>query len=151
MDLGELTPSSRLRSNPEEARLIFCDGSVWPRLQCLRGFGEWIDGIFEFSAGLRRMNLDVSTFSCMCSLALLTGEKTHHEHARTKRSPAARAAPYRCISLLYRLSESLDVQLIENERAGKNIMMTQNQHNKRSVMFFQRYNKIKKKMLLQFP
>ncbi|XP_045916270.1 nuclear receptor subfamily 4 group A member 2-like isoform X2 [Micropterus dolomieu] len=60
------------RSNPEEGKLIFCDGSVWHRLQCLRGFGEWIDSIVEFSANLKRMNLDVSTFSCICTLALVT-------------------------------------------------------------------------------
>ncbi|XP_068165116.1 nuclear receptor subfamily 4 group A member 2-like [Antennarius striatus] len=60
------------RSNPEEGKLIFCDGSVWHRLQCLRGFGEWIDGIVEFSTNLQRMNLDVSTFSCICTLALVT-------------------------------------------------------------------------------
>ncbi|XP_028998929.1 nuclear receptor subfamily 4 group A member 2-like [Betta splendens] len=60
------------RSNPEEGKLIFCDGSVWHRLQCLRGFGEWIDSIVEFSANLQRMNLDVSTFSCICTLALVT-------------------------------------------------------------------------------
>lgn len=65
------------RSNPEEGKLIFCDGSVWHRLQCLRGFGEWIDSIVEFSASLQRMNLDVSTFSCICSLALVTGEDKH--------------------------------------------------------------------------
>uniref|UniRef100_A0A3B3DW00 Nuclear receptor subfamily 4 group A member 2 n=1 Tax=Oryzias melastigma TaxID=30732 RepID=A0A3B3DW00_ORYME len=60
------------RSNPEEGKLVFCDGSVWHRLQCLRGFGEWIDSIVEFSANLQRMNLDVSTFSCICTLALVT-------------------------------------------------------------------------------
>ncbi|XP_022057596.1 nuclear receptor subfamily 4 group A member 2-like [Acanthochromis polyacanthus] len=60
------------RSNPEEGKLIFCDGSVWHRLQCLRGFGEWIDSIVEFSSNLQRMNLDVSTFSCICTLALVT-------------------------------------------------------------------------------
>ncbi|XP_028249631.1 nuclear receptor subfamily 4 group A member 2-like [Parambassis ranga] len=60
------------RSNPEEGKLIFCDGLVWHRLQCLRGFGEWIDSIVEFSANLQRMNLDVSTFSCICTLALIT-------------------------------------------------------------------------------
>lgn len=62
------------RSSPEEGKLIFCDGSVWHRLQCLRGFGEWIDSIVEFSANLQRMNLDVSTFSCICTLALVNGE-----------------------------------------------------------------------------
>ncbi|KAI4831733.1 hypothetical protein KUCAC02_001262 [Chaenocephalus aceratus] len=51
---------------------MFCDGSVWHRLQCLRGFGEWIDGIVEFSSNLQRMNLNVSTFSCLCTLALVT-------------------------------------------------------------------------------
>ncbi|CAM9323496.1 unnamed protein product [Lampetra planeri] len=60
------------RSNPAEGKLIFCDGSVWHRLQCLRGFGEWIDSIVEFSTNLQRMNLDVSTFSCICTLALVT-------------------------------------------------------------------------------
>ncbi|KAM9328761.1 nuclear receptor subfamily 4 group A member 2-like [Pholidichthys leucotaenia] len=60
------------RSNPQEGKLIFCDGSVWHRLQCLRGFGEWIDSIVEFSANLQRMNLDASTFSCICTLALVT-------------------------------------------------------------------------------
>ncbi|XP_075993583.1 nuclear receptor subfamily 4 group A member 2-like [Genypterus blacodes] len=60
------------RSNPAEGKLIFCDGSVWHRLQCLRGFGEWIDSIVEFSANLQRMSLDVSTFSCICTLALVT-------------------------------------------------------------------------------
>ncbi|XP_029927041.1 nuclear receptor subfamily 4 group A member 2-like [Myripristis murdjan] len=60
------------RSNPEEGKLIFCDGSVWHRLQCLRGFGEWIDSIVEFSANLQRMNLDISTFSCISTLALVT-------------------------------------------------------------------------------
>lgn len=68
------------RSNPEEGKLVFCDGSVWHRLQCLRGFGEWIDSIVEFSANLQRMNLDVSTFSCICTLALVTGEQKHHHN-----------------------------------------------------------------------
>ncbi|XP_051915592.1 nuclear receptor subfamily 4 group A member 2-like [Hippocampus zosterae] len=60
------------RSNPDECKLIFCDGSVWHRLQCLRGFGEWIDSIVDFSTNLHRMNLDIATFSCICALALVT-------------------------------------------------------------------------------
>ncbi|XP_077573388.1 nuclear receptor subfamily 4 group A member 2-like [Stigmatopora nigra] len=60
------------RSNPVEGKLVFCDGSVWHRLQCLRGFGEWIDSIVEFSTNLHKMNLDMATFSCICVLALVT-------------------------------------------------------------------------------
>lgn len=72
------------RSSPEEGKLVFCDGSVWHRLQCLRGFGEWIDSIVEFSANLQRMNLDVSTFSCVCTLALVTGEMLRDTFVRMK-------------------------------------------------------------------
>nr|XP_057908669.1 nuclear receptor subfamily 4 group A member 2-like [Doryrhamphus excisus] len=60
------------RSSPHEGKLVFCDGSVWHRLHCVRGFGEWIDSIVEFSVNLQRMNLDLSTFSCICALALVT-------------------------------------------------------------------------------
>uniref|UniRef100_A0A8C9NKF0 Nuclear receptor subfamily 4 group A member 1 n=1 Tax=Serinus canaria TaxID=9135 RepID=A0A8C9NKF0_SERCA len=31
------------RSKPEEGKLIFCNGVVLHRQQCVRGFGEWID------------------------------------------------------------------------------------------------------------
>jgi hypothetical protein len=58
----------------EEGKLVFCDGSVWHRLQCRRGFGEWLDGIVEFSANLQRMDLDIATFSCISALALITGK-----------------------------------------------------------------------------
>ncbi|XP_019897797.1 nuclear receptor subfamily 4 group A member 2 isoform X2 [Esox lucius] len=60
------------RSNPEEGKLIFSNGLVLHRLQCRRGFGEWIDTIVEFSANLQSMNIDVATFSCMCALATVT-------------------------------------------------------------------------------
>ncbi|CAN9498249.1 unnamed protein product [Ophioblennius macclurei] len=60
------------RCRPAEGELVFCDGSVLHRLQVLRGFGEWMDGIEQFSAELQRMNIDVTSFSCICSLALLT-------------------------------------------------------------------------------
>ena len=72
-----LTERSLLRSNPEEGKLVFCDGSVWHRLQCRRGFGEWLDGIVEFSANLQRMDLDIATFSCISALALITGTTTN--------------------------------------------------------------------------
>ncbi|XP_059417109.1 nuclear receptor subfamily 4 group A member 2 [Carassius carassius] len=60
------------RSNPMEGKLIFCNGVVLHRLQCVRGFGEWIDSIVEFSSNLQNMNLDISAFSCIAALAMVT-------------------------------------------------------------------------------
>ncbi|NP_001106956.1 nuclear receptor subfamily 4 group A member 2a [Danio rerio] len=60
------------RSNPMESKLIFCNGVVLHRLQCVRGFGEWIDSIVEFSSNLQNMNLDISAFSCIAALAMVT-------------------------------------------------------------------------------
>lgn len=61
------------RSNPMEGKLIFCNGVVLHRLQCVRGFGDWIDSIVEFSANLQSLNLDVSSFSCIAALTMVTG------------------------------------------------------------------------------
>ncbi|KAI4885391.1 hypothetical protein NFI96_020344 [Prochilodus magdalenae] len=60
------------RSNLAEDKLIFCNGVVLHKLQCVRAFGEWIDSIVEFSANLQSMNIDVSAFSCMAALTMLT-------------------------------------------------------------------------------
>ncbi|XP_069841198.1 nuclear receptor subfamily 4 group A member 2 isoform X3 [Dendropsophus ebraccatus] len=60
------------RSNPSEGKLIFCNGAVLHRLQCVRGFGEWIDSIVEFSSNLQSMNIDISAFSCIAALAMVT-------------------------------------------------------------------------------
>ncbi|XP_057243871.1 nuclear receptor subfamily 4 group A member 2, partial [Malurus melanocephalus] len=59
-------------SNPVEGKLIFCNGVVLHRLQCVRGFGEWIDSIVEFSSNLQNMNIDISAFSCIAALAMVT-------------------------------------------------------------------------------
>ncbi|XP_075447295.1 nuclear receptor subfamily 4immunitygroup A member 1 [Ascaphus truei] len=60
------------RSKPEEGKLIFCNGVVLHRMQCVRGFGDWIDSITEFSHSLQRMNIDVPSFSCLSALVLIT-------------------------------------------------------------------------------
>lgn len=59
-------------SKPEEGKLIFCNGVVLHRQQCVRGFGEWIDAILEFSQSLHRMNVDVPSFSCLAALVIIT-------------------------------------------------------------------------------
>ncbi|XP_032365150.1 probable nuclear hormone receptor HR38 [Etheostoma spectabile] len=60
------------RSNPEKSKLIFCNGLVLHRLQCIRSFGDWIDSIMDFSQSLHRMNLDVSLFACLSALVIIT-------------------------------------------------------------------------------
>ncbi|CDQ76578.1 unnamed protein product [Oncorhynchus mykiss] len=60
------------RSSPEKNKLIFCNGVVLHRMQCVRGFGDWIDSIMDFSQSLHRMNLDVSSFACLAALVIIT-------------------------------------------------------------------------------
>ncbi|XP_060898739.1 probable nuclear hormone receptor HR38 [Labrus mixtus] len=60
------------RSNPGKDKLIFCNGLVLHRLQCVRSFGDWIDSIMDFSQNLHRMNLDVSLFACLSALVIIT-------------------------------------------------------------------------------
>nr|XP_015199566.1 PREDICTED: nuclear receptor subfamily 4 group A member 1 [Lepisosteus oculatus] len=59
------------RSNPEKNELIFCNGVVMHRTQCVRGFGDWIDSIMDFSQSLHRMDIDVSSFSCLAALVII--------------------------------------------------------------------------------
>ncbi|XP_061591299.1 nuclear receptor subfamily 4 group A member 1 [Cololabis saira] len=60
------------RSNPKMEKLIFCNGDVLHKTQCVRGFGDWIDSILEFSESLHRMKLDISSFSCLTALVIIT-------------------------------------------------------------------------------
>ncbi|XP_041672200.1 probable nuclear hormone receptor HR38 [Cheilinus undulatus] len=60
------------RSNPEKDKLIFCNGMVLHRLQCVHSFGDWIDSIMDFSQSLHRMNLDLSLFACLAALVIIT-------------------------------------------------------------------------------
>ncbi|TMS11013.1 Nuclear receptor subfamily 4 group A member 3, partial [Larimichthys crocea] len=60
------------RSMLSEDKLVFCNGLVLHRFQCLRGFGEWLDSIRDFSTHLQSLNLDASAFACLAALVLLT-------------------------------------------------------------------------------
>lgn len=62
-----------LRSMLSEDKLVFCNGLVLHRFQCLRGFGEWLDSIRDFSTHLQSLNLDPTAFACLAALVLLTG------------------------------------------------------------------------------
>ncbi|KAM4568314.1 nuclear receptor subfamily 4 group A member 3 isoform 1-T1 [Fundulus diaphanus] len=62
------------RSMLSEDKLVFCNGLVLHRFQCLRGFGEWLDSIRDFSTHLQTLNLDASAFACLSALVLLTDQ-----------------------------------------------------------------------------
>ncbi|KAM9308036.1 nuclear receptor subfamily 4 group A member 3 [Gastrophryne carolinensis] len=61
-----------IRSNIVADEFVFCNGLVLHRLQCLRGFGEWLDSIRKFSLHLQSLNFDVSTLACLSALCLVT-------------------------------------------------------------------------------
>ncbi|XP_053570453.1 nuclear receptor subfamily 4 group A member 3 [Bombina bombina] len=61
-----------IRSNIAEDEFVFCNGLVLHRLQCLRGFGEWLDAIRNFTLNLQSLNLDVSTLACLSAACLVT-------------------------------------------------------------------------------
>ncbi|XP_038579594.1 nuclear receptor subfamily 4 group A member 1 [Micropterus salmoides] len=72
------------RSSPDIDKLIFCNGAVLHKSQCVRGFGNWIDSILEFSQTLHRMKLDVSSFSCLTALVIITDRHGLKEPARVE-------------------------------------------------------------------
>uniref|UniRef100_A0A8D0TNX4 Nuclear receptor subfamily 4 group A member 3 n=1 Tax=Sus scrofa TaxID=9823 RepID=A0A8D0TNX4_PIG len=61
-----------IRSNTAEDKFVFCNGLVLHRLQCLRGFGEWLDSIKDFSLRLQSLNLDIQALACLSALSMIT-------------------------------------------------------------------------------
>lgn len=62
------------RTHPNDSKLTFCNGVVLDMQQCQRSFGDWLNSILEFCAGLHVMEIDISAFACLCALTLITGE-----------------------------------------------------------------------------
>ncbi|XP_074032734.1 hormone receptor-like in 38 isoform X1 [Leptinotarsa decemlineata] len=60
------------RTHPNDTKLTFCNGVVLDMQQCQRSFGDWMNGIMEFCTGLHAMDIDISAFSCLCALTLIT-------------------------------------------------------------------------------
>ncbi len=77
-----------LRTQADDERVIFCNSLVLHRLQCLPGFGEWINSIMQFGRSLHRIELDISALACMLALVMVTREYTHtHTHTHTHTQP----------------------------------------------------------------
>lgn len=61
------------RTRPEDTKLTFCNGVVLDKRQCQRSFGDWLHAVLDFSNTLHSMDIDISTFACLCALTLITG------------------------------------------------------------------------------
>lgn len=72
LELFVLRLSYRARS--DDTKMIFCNGTVLHRSQCQRSFGDWLNGIMEFSRSLHNLEIDISAFACLCALTLITGK-----------------------------------------------------------------------------
>ncbi|KAJ1062494.1 hypothetical protein K5549_016999 [Capra hircus] len=72
------------RSKPAEGKLIFCSGLVLHRLQCARGFGDWIDSILAFSRSLHSLVVDIPAFACLSALVLITDRHGLQEPRRVE-------------------------------------------------------------------
>ncbi|XP_068610127.1 nuclear receptor subfamily 4 group A member 1-like [Brachionichthys hirsutus] len=53
-------------------KVVFCNGAVLHKTQCVPSFGDWIHSILKFSQALHRMKLDVSSVSCLAALVVIT-------------------------------------------------------------------------------
>ncbi|XP_070186640.1 probable nuclear hormone receptor HR38 [Littorina saxatilis] len=60
------------RIQPCDDKVVFDNGQVYHRLQCMRMLGDWVNSIVEFGLSLHRMTIDISSVSCMAALALVT-------------------------------------------------------------------------------
>ncbi|XP_045583997.1 nuclear receptor subfamily 4 group A member 2 isoform X2 [Procambarus clarkii] len=72
LELFVLRVAYRLVNNPEDTKFVFDSGRVLHRSQCDRSFGEWLQGILDFSASLKAMDLDISAFACLSALTIIT-------------------------------------------------------------------------------
>ncbi|OWR41045.1 probable nuclear hormone receptor HR38 isoform X2 [Danaus plexippus] len=60
------------RTRPDDTKLTFCNGLVLDKRQCQRSFGDWLHAVLDFSNTLHSMDIDISTFACLCALTLIT-------------------------------------------------------------------------------
>ncbi|KAK8733512.1 hypothetical protein OTU49_006336 [Cherax quadricarinatus] len=72
LELFVLRVAYRLVNNPDDTKFVFDSGRVLHRSQCDRSFGEWLQGILDFSVSLKAMDLDISAFACLSALTIIT-------------------------------------------------------------------------------
>ena len=104
------------RIQPHDDRITFCTGEVLHRLQCLAAFGDWINSIVDFGMSLHRMDLDISSLSCMAALTLVTREYSVHRSS-SSHSPSFIIAHHNNNSLHYRSFIAFQVSKVSHDIA----------------------------------
>ncbi|CAI6353656.1 unnamed protein product [Macrosiphum euphorbiae] len=72
------------RTKYADTKLIFCNGVVLDKQQCHRSFGDWLQAILDFSQSLHSLDIDISSFSCLCALTLITERHGLREAKKTE-------------------------------------------------------------------
>ncbi|XP_076040016.1 nuclear receptor subfamily 4 group A member 2-like isoform X3 [Oratosquilla oratoria] len=72
LELFVLRLAYRFMNSPDDVKVVFDNGCVLHRAQCERSFGEWLQGILDFAASLKAMELDISAFACLSALTIIT-------------------------------------------------------------------------------
>lgn len=70
MELFVLRMAYRIQANDD--KIVFDNGLVLHRRQCLQMFGEWINSIVDFGVSMQRMTIDISSVACMAALSMVT-------------------------------------------------------------------------------
>ncbi|XP_054083768.1 probable nuclear hormone receptor HR38 isoform X2 [Zeugodacus cucurbitae] len=70
LEMFVLRLSYRINSN--DSNITFCNGMVMHKTQCERVFGDWLLNILEFSKQLKNLEMDITSFVCLCALAVMT-------------------------------------------------------------------------------
>ncbi|RXG59608.1 putative nuclear hormone receptor HR38 [Armadillidium vulgare] len=72
LELFVLRLAYRMINLPEDPKFVFDNGKVLHRTQCESSFGDWLQGIIDFAASLKAMDIDLSAFACLAALTLIT-------------------------------------------------------------------------------
>ena len=100
------------RTQSESSKFTFCSGLVLHKNQARSTFGDWLNGIIEFSRSLHSMELDVSAFSCLAALTLVNGESQSESYLDiSSRLPVSHRRVVSC-SLYY--SDVIQVVVVEH-------------------------------------
>nr|XP_018912910.1 PREDICTED: LOW QUALITY PROTEIN: nuclear receptor subfamily 4 group A member 1 [Bemisia tabaci] len=94
------------RTRATDTKLVFCNGVVLEKQQCVRSFGDWLFAILDFCQSMHAMEIDLSAFACLCALTIITERHGLKE-------------PHKVEQLQSRISSALQDHVIYNADANR--------------------------------